>query len=199
MADTGDCAESTLCVTGSVQVTLDQDVDAAVERGREEHPLAAARGWSSSRLTAGRKPRSAMWSASSSTVISTASTDGVAGCDVVLQPAGAGDDDVDALAQLGDLRARADTAEDGDGRAGSSPRPAGPAPPRSGRRARGSGPGSARAGDPARAAVWLGGEPGQHGQQEGVGLARSRCGHGRARRGRPASRAASPPGSGTAW
>ena len=55
-----------------------------------------------------------MWSASSSTVISTRGQVGVAGLHMVLQPAGAGDDDIDALPQLLDLRLRGDAAEDGD-------------------------------------------------------------------------------------
>ena len=56
-----------------------------------------------------------MWSASSSTVTSTALE--VAGplVDQVLEPAGAGDDDVDAAAQRGGLVAVADAAEDDDG------------------------------------------------------------------------------------
>ena len=55
-----------------VEEPLDQDVDRLVQRGREEQPLAVLGVWSSRRRTAGRKPRSAMWSASSRTVTSTA-------------------------------------------------------------------------------------------------------------------------------
>ena len=55
-----------------------------------------------------------MWSASSRTVISTADRSAWRGFHVILEPARAGDDDVDALAQLGDLRLRAHPAEDGD-------------------------------------------------------------------------------------
>ena len=54
-----------------------------------------------------------MWSASSRTVISTASRRDVALADEVLEPAGAGDDDVDAAAERRDLRVLADAAEDG--------------------------------------------------------------------------------------
>ena len=54
---------------------LDQRVDVAVQGGREEQPLAARRAsWPSSSVTSGRKPMSAIWSASSSTVISTSSS-----------------------------------------------------------------------------------------------------------------------------
>ena len=53
---TGELAESTLCVTGFVQEALDQDVDAGVEGGREQHPLALASGvLSSSRRTTGQE------------------------------------------------------------------------------------------------------------------------------------------------
>ena len=55
-----------------MQVPLHQDVDGVVEGGGEEQALGPSGVWSSRRLTAGRKPRSAMWSASSSTVTSTA-------------------------------------------------------------------------------------------------------------------------------
>ena len=51
------------------------------------------------RVTAGRKPRSAMWSASSSTVISTSARVHGAPLDQVDQPAGGRDDDVDAAAR----------------------------------------------------------------------------------------------------
>ena len=61
--------------------------------------------------------------------------------DVVLESAGAGDHDVDAVAQAADLRLGADAAEDGERaeaeRLGERLR----TPPRSGRRARGSAPG----------------------------------------------------------
>ena len=56
-----------------------------------------------------------MWSASSSTVISTSAEVAVALLDQVLEPAGAGDEDVDAALERGDLRALADAAEDGVG------------------------------------------------------------------------------------
>ena len=56
-----------------------------------------------------------MWSASSSTVTSTSSRRAVTLADQVLEPAGAGDDDVDALAERGHLRVLADAAEDGPG------------------------------------------------------------------------------------
>ena len=52
------------------QVALDQGVDVVVQGGREQQPLAARPGiWSRSAVTSGRKPMSAMWSASSSTAI----------------------------------------------------------------------------------------------------------------------------------
>ena len=52
------------------QEALDEHVDRLVERGGEQQALAGCGVWSSRRRTAGRKPRSAMWSASSRTVTS---------------------------------------------------------------------------------------------------------------------------------
>ena len=40
---TGDWAESASCVLGLAEEALDEDVDRAVERGREEQPLAPGR------------------------------------------------------------------------------------------------------------------------------------------------------------
>src|SRR3954471_19585960 len=77
---------------------------------------------SSSRFTAGRKPRSAMWSASSSTVISTAERSAwpwarraSRPAEEAREPAGAGDDHVDTGGQGLHLRVLADAAEDGGG------------------------------------------------------------------------------------
>jgi hypothetical protein len=96
------------------QVPLDQDVDTAVERRREEHALPVA-----GRLV--HQPLHRWQESEIRHVIGLvehgdldARQVGVAGPHQVLESAGAGDDDVDALAQLLNLRLRGDAAEDGD-------------------------------------------------------------------------------------
>jgi hypothetical protein len=98
----------------------------------------------------------------------------VAGLEVVGEPAGAGDDDVDAITERGDLRVRADAAEDGrgpqrkrlgqrrDGRLDLADQFTGR---RQDQRTRAAG----------TAAGGTGGEPGEHREHEGVGLARTRA------------------------
>ena len=97
------------------QEPLDQDVDARVERGGEQHPLAAARGLVQDPADGGQE-------AEVGHVVGLVE-DGdldrpqVAGTllDQVLEAAGAGDDDVDAGPERLDLRVLADAAEDGAG------------------------------------------------------------------------------------
>ena len=121
---TGDCAESAWWVTGLLQEALDQHVDRLVERGREEQALAAAR-----RLV--QDPAYAGQEAEVGHVVGLVE-DGdldlaevaVTLADQVLEPAGAGEDDVDALAQALDLRVLADAAEDGLGGQAGGLRPA---------------------------------------------------------------------------
>ena len=64
-------------------------------------------------VTAGRKPRSAMWSASSSTVMTTRSSRAAPRSMQVDQPAGGGDHEVDPAPQRLDLAAHRRTAVDG--------------------------------------------------------------------------------------
>ena len=198
MVETGDCAESASCVTGLLRKRL---TSTSTPRRASRRTASAGRRAGSGRAggwTAGRKPRSAMWSASSRTVISTSLERAVALLDQVLEPAGAGDDDVDAVAQAGDLRVLADAAEDGqrgepgglgqrrERRVDLADQLAGRGQDqRRGVRRRGGCDGRRRAGRPAAA-----------GRRRSC---RSRCGRGRARRGRRASRAASRPGSGWGW
>ena len=74
--------------------------------------------WATIRRIGGRKPRSSIWSASSSTRISVPRQHDVALREVVEQPARRGDQHVDAARQRLDLRPMADAAEhDRDGEA----------------------------------------------------------------------------------
>ncbi len=127
---------------------------------------------SSSAVTAGMKPMSAMWSASSRTTTSTSDEVGVALLDEVGEPARRGDDDLDAAAQrLGLLRVGHATDDGLHAQAHACGRAA-RARRSPGRRARGSGRGRRRSGRRgwARAA----GEPGEHREAEGEGLAGAR-------------------------
>ena len=101
------------------QQLVGQLADLARHGGREEQVLAlAAASAATMRRIGGRKPRSSIWSASSSTKTSVPASDDTALGDVVEQPARRGDQHVDAARQRLDLRAMADAAEhDGDGEA----------------------------------------------------------------------------------
>ena len=197
IVETGDCAESAWWVTGLCRKRFDDDVDAAVERGGEQHPLAVDAGSASSRRrTPGRKPRSAMWSASSRTVISTASRRTWPWPMRSSSRPGQATTMSTPRRRPLDLRVLADAAEDGARGQAERPRPAAPAPRRSGSP-------SSRVGARIRARGLRGwrGLPlrGEAGHQRAAGRrrsCRSRCGHGRARRDRRGSRAASRPGSG---
>ena len=151
----------------------------------------------SSRRTAGRKPRSAMWSASSSTVTSTAPRSQWPCWMRSSSRPGQATHDVDAAAQPLHLRVLADAAEDG---AGGQPGGGGERDQRlldladqltGGREDQRAGLARRDAGGRTRRA----GRPGAAGRRRSC---RSRCGRGRGRRGRPASRAAWRPGSGWA-
>jgi hypothetical protein len=100
---------------GVGQVALHQDVDTTVERGGEQHPLAAARRGVEQALHAGQE-------AEVGHVVGLVEHGdlhraevGVTAADVVLEPARARDHDVDAVAQAADLATRLHAAEDGDG------------------------------------------------------------------------------------
>ncbi len=69
--------------------------------------------WASSPDTCGRKPRSHIWSASSRTVIRTRPSRAGVAFSQVVQASGGGDDDLGPLAQLGDLTADRQPADDG--------------------------------------------------------------------------------------
>ena len=81
------------------QEALDEDVDAAVERGREQQPLAVARGLVQQPAHGGQEAEVGHVVG----LVEDGDLDrvevGVALLDEVLEPAGAGDDDVDAGAQ----------------------------------------------------------------------------------------------------
>ena len=152
-----------------VQELLDQRVDRLVERGREEQALAALRS-AAEQAAYGRQEAEVghvvrLVEHGDLDVVQRA----VPLADQVLEPAGAGDDDVDALAERGDLGVLPDTAEDGAGR-----EPGGCGERREGGvdladqlpgRRQDQRPRCARAG--ARAA----GQPRHDREQEGVGLA----------------------------
>ena len=112
---TGDCAESASWVTGWLKELLDQDVDAPVEGGREEQPLALLRG-------RGEEPAYGGQEAEVGHVVGLVEHGDLDGAEVavtlldeVLEPARAGHHDVDAAAQPLHLRVLADAAEDGAG------------------------------------------------------------------------------------
>jgi len=93
-----------------VQVPADEDVDPVVERGREQHPLAAGRGEI-------EQPADGRQEAEVGHVVGLVQHRDldpveahVSLGDEVLEPTGAGDQDVDAAAQRTDLRGLADTA-----------------------------------------------------------------------------------------
>ncbi len=92
---------------------LDQDVDALVEGRREEQPLAVLRGGREQAAYGGQEAEVGHVVR----LVEHGDLDGaevaVALLDEVLEPAGAGQDDVDAAAQALDLRVLADAAEDG--------------------------------------------------------------------------------------
>ena len=96
IAATGASTESTECVTGFAQVALDEHVDAVVERGREQQPLRARRGLVEQPLDAGQEAEVGHVVG----LVEHRDLDGVEAAvplaDQVLEPAGAGDDDVDA-------------------------------------------------------------------------------------------------------
>ncbi len=104
-------------VRGGVgEVALHEDVDAVVERGGEEHPLALARGLV-------EQPLHGRQEAEVGHVVGLvedrdldAGQVGAALLDEVLEPAGAGDEDVDAGTERVDLRVLTDSAEDDGGR-----------------------------------------------------------------------------------
>ncbi len=180
------------------QEALDQHVDRLVERRGEQQALSGAR-----RLV--HDPAHAGQEAEVGHVVGLVE-DGdldrgqvrVALAHEVLEAAGAGDDDVDALLERGGLRALAHAAVDHDGgQAGGVghrlERRRG-----SGRPARGWGPGSAHAACAASPASWR-----RRGARSAAARTRtscrSRCGHGRARRDRRGCRAASRPGWEWGW
>ena len=145
-------------------------------------------------MTSGMKPMSDIWSASSRTMISTWVQVAGAAVDDVAQPAGGGDEDVDAALQRVDLVATSRYRRRRPSAAGRAPsrtaqgrrRPAWPA--------RGSGPGSGRGG------AWPGcgcrrGGPAAAGRSSAS--CRSRYGHGPGCPCRPARPGWSRPGSGT--
>ena len=182
-----------------VEEPLDQHVDRLVERGREQQPLAVPAGSGrAGGVRTGRKPRSAMWSASSSTVISTAPSE----------------------QWPWPIRS---SSRPGQASTMSTPRRRPwtcgfwPTPPKTVRVVQAGGLGQRREGrvdladqlagrgqdQGARAAAApagrAGGEPGDQRAAGTRRSCRSRCGRGRARRGRRASRAASRPGSGVGF
>ena len=152
-----------------VQELLDQGVDRLVERGREEQALAALRGATEDPAYGGQEAEVGHVVG----LVEDGDLDVVQGAvtlaDQVLEPARAGDDDVDALAEGGDLRVLADAAEDGAGG-----EPGGLGERREGGldladqlAGRGQDQGAGRAA-PGGAAV---GQPGDEREQERVGLA----------------------------
>ena len=94
-------------------VVAHEHVDCTVERRGEQQRLARGGVRSSSARTAGRKPMSAIRSASSITTISTSPSWTLAALDEVGEAARARDEDVDAAPQRLDLRAEAGTAVHG--------------------------------------------------------------------------------------
>ncbi len=109
---TGDWAESTLCVTGLVMNRLTRTSTPASSVAENSSRWAVGRG----RL---EDPPDGGQEAEVGHVVGLVEHGDldrvelrVTGLDVVLEPAGAGDDDVDAVAQAGDLRAVTDAAED---------------------------------------------------------------------------------------
>ena len=116
MLETGDCAESASWVTGLRRNRLTITSIGLVERGREQQPLAGARG-------PVQQPAHGGQEAEVGHVVGLVE-DGdldraevaVTLADQVLEPAGAGEHDVGAAAQAGDLGVLADAAEDGHGR-----------------------------------------------------------------------------------
>ena len=96
-----------------VQVALDQDVDAGVERGGEQHALPVAGGLVEQAADDRQEAEVGhVVGLVEDGDLHRAEVD-VAGLHVVGEPAGAGDDDVDAGAQALDLRVGAHAAEDG--------------------------------------------------------------------------------------
>ena len=181
---------------GLVEELLDQHVDAVVEGGREQQPLALA----------GRRVQEAAHGGQEAEVghVVGLVEDGdldraevaVTLLDQVLEAAGAGQHDVDAVAQAGDLRVLADAAEDGPGgqAGGLGQRLEGLLDLADQLAGRGQDQGAGAAGGRAATGGARGGPPAAAGTRRSC---RSRCGRGRGRRGRPASRAGSRPGS--AW
>ena len=100
---------------GLLEELLDQDVDALVERGREQQPLAVLRSGGEESAYGGQEPEVGHVVG----LVQHGDLDGaevaVTLLDEVLEAAGAGEDDVDATAQALDLRVLADAAEDGAG------------------------------------------------------------------------------------
>ena len=98
-----------------VQELLDQGVDRLVEGGREQQALAALRGAAEDPAYGGQEAEVGHVVG----LVEHGDLDVVEGAvslaDQVLEPARAGDDDVDALAEGRDLRVLADAAEDGAG------------------------------------------------------------------------------------
>ena len=97
------------------QEALDDDVDTGIQGGREQQPLAVARGHVHQPPHAGQEAHVGHVVG----LVEHGDLDrvqaGVPALDVVGQPAGAGDEDVDAGAQPADLRVGAHAAEDGEG------------------------------------------------------------------------------------
>ncbi len=149
-APTGDCAESTLCVTGLFRKRLTSTSTPRVQGGGEQHPLAAPR----RRVEQALDDRQEAEVGHVVGLVEHGDLDGVevgvTAAEVVLEPAGAGDDDVDAVAQAADLRARADAAEDGERAQAERPGQRGERPRRSGWPARGSGARISARGRPGR-------------------------------------------------
>ena len=196
MVATGDCAESAWWVTGELQEPLDHDVDRLVQGRGEQQPLTIARRPVEQTAYGGKEAEVGHVVGLVEDGDLDRAERAVALADQVLEPAGAGHDDVDAAAQALHLGVLPDAAEDGAGAEAGCLAPTGRGPGRSGRPARGSARGSARGVLPGAGC----GPRLRAGRRGGAGTrrsCRSRCGPGRARRGRPGSPAASLPGSGS--
>ncbi len=110
---TGDCAESASWTAGLVEVPLDDHVDRAVQRRREQHPLALLGGPVEDPLDGGQEAEVGHVVRLVEHGHLDRAERAVALADQVLEPAGTGEHDVGAAAQTLHLRVLADAAEDG--------------------------------------------------------------------------------------
>ena len=113
MVLTGDCAESAWCTCGLTRNSRTKASTARVESGREQHPLAAGRGPAEDPADGGQEAEVGHVVGLVEDGDLDVGQRAVALLDQVLQPAGAGDDDVGAAPDGRDLRALTDAAEHG--------------------------------------------------------------------------------------